>query len=78
MTEEILSDRNMEYFIADWKLIPSSGGVFDFEVNGALLFSKKQVGRHAEPGEIKALLQEKISAFKKEQGIPWDTIPEDD
>ncbi len=78
MTEEILSDRAMEYFIADWKLIPSSGGRFEFEVNGELVFSKKALGRHAEPGEIKALLQAKIDAFKQEKGITWDRIPEDD
>lgn len=78
MTEEIFSDRSMEYFIADWKLVPSSGGIFDFEVNGELVFSKKAIGRHAEPGEIKALLQERINAFKEARGIKWETVPEDD
>jgi selenoprotein W-related protein len=33
-------------------LLPSSGGVFDVAVDGTLVFSKKQVRRHAEPGEI--------------------------
>ena len=65
----------MEYFIADWKLIPNSR--WEFEVNGELVFSKKALGRHAESGEIKALLQTKIDAFKQEQGIIWDNIPED-
>ena len=33
-------------------LIPSVKGVFDVEVDGKLVFSKHQLGRHAEPGEV--------------------------
>ncbi len=33
-------------------LIPSGGGVFEFHLNGNLLFSKKELGRHSEDGEI--------------------------
>jgi len=33
-------------------LIESSGGVFEVEVDGRKLFSKKSLGRHAAPGEI--------------------------
>ena len=47
---EILGERELEYQIASWTLIPSSGGVFEVEVNGELVFSKKALGRHAEPG----------------------------
>ena len=68
----------MEYFIVDWKLVPDSGGKFEVSVNDELIFSKKGLGRHAGPGEIKALLQERIDAFKAEQGISWDNIPEGD
>ena len=73
-----MSDRNMEYFISDWKLIPSSGGVFEVTINDELVFSKKSLGRHAEPGEVRALLQEKIDALKAERGITWDRIEDDD
>ena len=38
-------------------LIPSSGGAFEVTVNGKLLYSKKQTGRHAEPGEVKMLIR---------------------
>ena len=34
------------------RLEPSSGGVFLVTVDGEPVFSKKAVGRHAEPGEI--------------------------
>jgi selenoprotein W-related protein len=38
-------------------MTPSSGGVFDVSADGALVFSKKQVGRHAHPGEVLSLLK---------------------
>jgi selenoprotein W-related protein len=41
------------------KVIPSSGGVFDVKVDGELVFSKKKVGRHAQPGEVARLIREK-------------------
>ena len=37
-------------------IIKGSGGVFDVVVDGALIFSKKQLGRFPEPGEIVAKL----------------------
>jgi selenoprotein W-related protein len=40
------------------KLIQSSGGVFEVDLDGRLLFSKKALGRHAKPGEILRLLRE--------------------
>jgi selenoprotein W-related protein len=33
--------------------------VFDVVVDGDLVFSKKQVGRHAEPGEVVRLIRER-------------------
>lgn len=41
--------------------MPSSGGVFDVEVDGDLLFSKKQVGRHAEEGEVLSALRARLA-----------------
>ena len=49
-----MKEREFEYFTKSWKLIPSVGGVFDVWVNGELIFSKQEVGRHAEPGEVRA------------------------
>jgi selenoprotein W-related protein len=37
-------------------LIQSSGGVFEVEADGQLVFSKKKLGRHAQPGEVVKLL----------------------
>ena len=39
-------------------LIPSQGGRFEVEVNGSLLYSKLQTGRHAQPGEVAGLVKE--------------------
>ena len=33
-------------------IVPSRGGVFEVEVDGDLVYSKKQTGRHAEHEEI--------------------------
>lgn len=68
----------MEYFIADWQLIPDSGGKFEVDINGERVFSKKELQRHAEPGEIKALIQNRIDLIKQEKGISWDHLPTDD
>jgi selenoprotein W-related protein len=37
--------------------VESAGGVFEVTVDGRLVFSKKRLGRHAEPGEILRLME---------------------
>ena len=34
----------------------SSGGVFDVDVDGERVFSKRESGRHAAPGEVVGLI----------------------
>ena len=58
MTEELLAE--FETNIASWRLVPSRGGVFEFSLNGERLFSKKELGRHAEIDEIRKLLKAKL------------------
>jgi selenoprotein W-related protein len=41
-------------------LLPSSKGRFEVTLDGALLFSKAAIGRHAQPGEVAALVEERI------------------
>lgn len=43
------------------ELIGSSGGVFEVVVDGELVFSKKKLGRHAEPGEVMDLMMKRPS-----------------
>ncbi len=44
-------------FGAEVELLASSGGVFEVVVDGRLVFSKKQLGRFPEEGEIVHLLR---------------------
>jgi selenoprotein W-related protein len=39
-------------FGADARLIKGGGGVFEVVVDGDLVFSKKNLGRFPEPGEV--------------------------
>jgi selenoprotein W-related protein len=50
------------------KLIPSGGGRFEVSVNGKLVYSKVETGRHAEPGEVEALVAKRLS--KDERPAP--------
>ncbi len=67
LTQEIIGERELEYYIASWTLIPASHGVFEVEINGELVFSKKALGRHAEPGEIRAILRAKVEELRPPQ-----------
>jgi selenoprotein W-related protein len=64
LTDEILSERELEVFIRSWQLIPSKGGVFELVINGELVFSKKALDRHAQPGEIRAAILGKLTALR--------------
>lgn len=74
MAAEILKERTLEYFIESFELIPSDGGRFEFIVNDDLLFSKKQLGRHAEPGEIHQIFNSIVEKYVEEHQI---VLPED-
>jgi selenoprotein W-related protein len=64
LTTEVLEARELEAFVASWRLIPSSGGVFEVTVNGELVFSKKALKRHAEPGEVRAAIERKLEEIR--------------
>jgi len=42
------------------ELIPSSGGVFEITADGRLIFSKKQLRRFPEPGEVQQLIRSQL------------------
>ncbi len=46
--------------IEDISLVPADKGRFEVTLDGELIFSKASLGRHAEPGEVKALAAEKM------------------
>ncbi len=59
-----MNEREIEYFISSWKLVPGSGGVFDVWANGERVFCKKEVGRHAEPGEVRAAINAALDKIR--------------
>lgn len=58
MVEAILE--RFEHYIDDITLIPSRGGVFEVVAGDELVFSKKELGRHAEYEEVAAPLRSKL------------------
>ncbi|MDQ6617955.1 MAG: Rdx family protein [Actinomycetota bacterium] len=42
------------------ELLPSSKGRFEVILDNELIFSKASLGRHAKPGEVVALLRDRI------------------
>lgn len=52
--------KEFEFKIESFSLVPSDGGRFEVSVNGDLVYSKLQTNRHAEPGEVAALLRKII------------------
>lgn len=55
-----MNDNAFRFAMQEIKLIPSKGGVFEVTVDGKLAFSKKSLGRHANPGEIVELIRKMI------------------
>jgi predicted Rdx family selenoprotein len=49
-----------QHVIESFELVTGSGGVFLVEVDGAVLYSKAERKRHAEPGEVLRLFREQI------------------
>ena len=52
--------KDYEHLIESVALIPSDGGRFEVSVNGELVFSKLQLKRHAEAGEIVNLINKMV------------------
>jgi selenoprotein W-related protein len=50
--------------ISEIELIESAGGAYEIRVDGNLIYSKLETGRHVDPPEIMELFEEYI----KEQG----------
>ncbi|HGY55897.1 MAG TPA: SelT/SelW/SelH family protein [Caldithrix abyssi] len=55
-----MADELKQHFELDVELVKSSGGRFEISFDGDLIFSKAQTGRFPQPGEIAALIKEKI------------------
>lgn len=58
MAEKLFDEFGQKFEIT---LIPSSGGVFEVDLDGKELFSKKAIDRHAEYEEVAAPLREALN-----------------
>ena len=58
VTADLLEE--FESQVTSWELIPSGGGRFEVMVNGALVYSKLQTGRHADSDELRRLIRVKL------------------
>lgn len=58
LTDELLT--GWAPIIEKIDLVPSSKGRFEVTLDGELLFSKAETGRHAEPGEVVGLVRARI------------------
>lgn len=58
LIDELL--KHYEHLVEEIKLIPSDGGRFEVTVNGQLLYSKLEMHRHAEAGEVLGLVRKMV------------------
>ncbi|NQY55439.1 MAG: hypothetical protein HRT86_02970 [Ilumatobacteraceae bacterium] len=58
--DDLLS--HYQHRIESVEIITGGSGVFDVEVDGEMLYSKHGTGRHAEPGEVLALFEQRHAA----------------
>lgn len=54
MSEEIIDYISQ---VTELTLVPSGGGVFTIEVDGRVIFNKKETGRYPNKGEAKDLVK---------------------
>ena len=57
-----------QHVVDELILKPGPNGIFDVEVNGDLIYSKHETGRHAEPGEILGLVRGIVGPDIREYG----------
>jgi selenoprotein W-related protein len=51
-----------QHIIADVRIVMGTRGVFDVVVDGTMLYSKHETGRHAEPGEVLELFTQHVGS----------------
>ena len=63
VVEDLL--RNYQHVITDLKLVTGGSGVFDVTVDGTMIYSKHETGRHAEPGEVLAAFTDFVGPIRR-------------
>lgn len=65
-TNDLLS--NYQHVIEELRLVTGDKGVFDVVVDGEMLYSKGETGRHANDGEVLKLFSELVGPDVKRYG----------
>lgn len=63
VVDDLLS--NYQHVITDLKLVTGGSGVFDVTVDGTMIYSKHETGRHAEEGEVLAAFTEFVGPVRR-------------
>jgi selenoprotein W-related protein len=50
-----------QHVIESLTLVTGATGIFDVEVDGEMLYSKRAIGRHAESGEVLELFRDRYA-----------------
>jgi selenoprotein W-related protein len=58
VTADLLEE--FESRLSSWELIPSGGGRFEVKIDGELVYSKLQTGRHTDSAELRTLIQARL------------------
>jgi selenoprotein W-related protein len=58
VTADLLEE--FESRLTCWELIPSGGGRFEVKIDGELVYSKLQTGRHTDSAELRKLIQARL------------------
>ena len=60
---------NYQHVIVDLTFVTGSKGIFDIEVDGNMLYSKHDTGRHANPEEALQLFEDRYGAGVERYGV---------
>jgi selenoprotein W-related protein len=58
VTTDLLKE--FEPYVSSWELIPADGGRFEVSVDGELVYSKLETGRHTDSAELRPLIESKL------------------
>jgi predicted Rdx family selenoprotein len=56
---------NYQHVIESLTILGGSKGIYDVKVDGELIYSKDETGRHAEPGEILELFTALVGDIRR-------------
>ena len=59
VTTDLLKE--FERYVSSWELIPGDGGAFEVTVDGEVVYSKLETGRHTDSGELRPLIKAKLT-----------------